>query len=277
MSVSRPVTRLLTAPSVGPDVRGVPGAGPRTFPTLDRAFDAVENALARLAIPDPSALRSPRPVEEALREGAIPAGTLLVLDRDEFRTAEEDILDTVKDERGTSPDAPGSAFVRVPDRLELIDRRASLRELALVAPTYLFAPDGPLPPGLTRLHRVTVPASLADYRFVVADTPGFRVALVARMRPQGGFIGFWSGDESIVDEVTGVLRSEATRSGVLVPRAAPAVPPLEGITSVQDVWNQAAELRAHRVVREAELREIARAAALKGVQMRRDRDRRVAS
>jgi hypothetical protein len=250
---------------------------PRPFPTLDRAFDAVERALARLGIEDPASLRSPKPVEEALAElaptmalhGGLPAGTLLVLDPDELLAAEEDVLETVKDER-----TGGTMFVAVPDRIALISLRRSLREVAVVAPSFLFATDGPLPNGFARLQRVLVAQDLRAYRFVVADTAGFRVAVVARSLPGGGFVGLWSGDEQIVNEVTSRLRADARAAGHRVPEAAPSVPSLEGISREGDVWRQANELRAYRVVREAELREIARAAALKGVALRRAREGR---
>ena len=57
------------------------------------------------------------------------------------------------------------------------------------------------------------------------------------------------------------------------PSARLRFPPLEGVESSTDVWSQAKDLRAYRVIREAELREIARAAALRGVQLRRERER----
>jgi hypothetical protein len=243
------------------------GERPRPFPTLDRAFDAVERALAQLGVEDPASLRSPRPVEEVLSHSALPPGTLLVLSPSELRAAEEDVIDTMKDER-----TGGSSFLAIPDRLELIERRGALRELALVAPTFLFAGEGPLPAGLTRMRRVVLPAELKGYRFVVADSPGFRVAVVARTLPGGGFVALWSGEPSVVEEVTQVLRAEALGAGHQVPAPAAPVPPLEGIASEADVWRQAADLRAYRVVREAQLRDIARAAALKGVAMRRARE-----
>jgi hypothetical protein len=49
------------------------------------------------------------------------------------------------------------------------------------------------------------------------------------------------------------------------------VPPLLGVASEADVRRQAAALRGLREIREGELREIARAAALRGVQLRRER------
>jgi hypothetical protein len=240
---------------------------PRPFPTLDRACDAVERALARLAVEDPASLRSPRPVEDVLPPNALPDGTLLVLDADELLAAEEDILETVKDER-----TGGTIFAAVPDRIALIGLRRSLREAAMVAPSFLFAGDAPLPNGLTRLKRVPLTPELRGYRFLVADTAGFRVAVVARRLPGGGFVALWSGDERVLEEVTGLLRAVVAGAGYDVPEPASPVPPLEGIASERDVWRQANELRAYRVVREAELREIARAAALKGVQLRRERE-----
>ena len=44
------------------------------------------------------------------------------------------------------------------------------------------------------------------------------------------------------------------------------------VESQADVWAKAKDLRDYRVIREAELREIARAAALRGVQLRRERE-----
>ena len=64
----------------------------------------------------------------------------------------------------------------------------------------------------------------------------------------------------------------AVESGHDVPEPAPPVPALDGVFEETDVWRQAEDLRAYRVVREAELRDIARRAALKGVALRRARD-----
>ena len=53
-----------------PDVFSEIDDRPVAFPTLDRAFDAVERALARLGVEDPGSLRSPKPVEDVLSEAA---------------------------------------------------------------------------------------------------------------------------------------------------------------------------------------------------------------
>ena len=237
------------------------------LPTWDRAFDAVERTLARLGVEDPSSLRSPRPVDEALSPTALPAGTLLVLDPDERDTAELDIEDTVKDER-----SGGAVFVSVPPLAELPSRTRCLRELAAVTSTFAFAPREAVPASLGRLRTVATPVGLEGYRFLVADTPGFRVALGSRALPRGGFVALWSGNDQLVDELVSILRHAARAAGHVVPDPAPAVPSLDGVLNEADVWRQAEELRAYRTVREAELREIARAAALKGVALRRERD-----
>ena len=49
-----------------------------------------------------------------------------------------------------------------------------------------------------------------------------------------------------------------------------------GVASAAEVWKLAGDLRGLREVREGELREIARAAALRGVEMRRERARATA-
>jgi hypothetical protein len=239
----------------------------RPFPTLDRAFDAVERALARLRIEDPGSLRSPQPVEESLSPTALPEGTLLVLDEGELRAAEVDVEETVKDER-----SGGSVFLSIPSDRELEGRKPALRELATAAPTFGFTTAATLPPGLRRIRRVPRPDALRDHRFLLADTAGFRVAVVTRSLPGGGFIGLWTGNEQVIDEIGAVLRLEALEAGYEVPEPASAVPPLQGVGSSRDVWRQAEDLRAYRVVREAELREIARQAALKGVAIRRERE-----
>lgn len=242
---------------------------PSPFPLLDRAFNAVESALARLGVEDPASLRSPRPVEEALSANALPDGTLLVLSPSELRAAEVDIEETVKDER-----LGGAVYLSLPDADDLPTRARGLRELAAAAPSFGFNPSlRPAPASrLGRLKQVPMPLNLRGYRFLVADTPGFRVAVVARALPGGGFIGLWSGNEHIIQEVRDVLARAGDASGHDVPDAAAEVPVLEGVDSSEDVWQLARELRAHRVVREAELREIARAAALRGVALRRERE-----
>ncbi len=242
---------------------------PRAFPMLDRAFDAVERALARLGIDDPASLRSPRPVEEALSDTALPEGTLLVLSPTELRAAEVDVEDTVKDER-----QGGAVFLSLPHPDDLDSRARTIRELATAAPTFGFnASLRPLPASrLGRATQVATPLNLRSYRFLLADTPGFRVAVVARALPTGGFIGLWTGNEEALAEMRAVLARCVEAAGQDVPDAAASVPALEGVDEAEDVWKIAADLRAYRVVREAELREIARAAALRGVALRRERE-----
>ena len=246
-------------PSFGEDVR--------PFPLLDRAFDAVERALESLGVDDPATLRSPRPVEEALSPTALPSGTLVVLNASELRQAEVDLEETVKDER-----SGGSVFVTLPPESEVETRKRSLRELAVSTPTFCLTPTGTLPPGFSRLHAVLSTKDLEDYHVLLADTPGFRVAVVRRRLPSGGWIALWTGNERAIAEVGRVVRALALDAGADAPEAASPVPVLEGVDCPRDVWNQAADLRAYRVIREAELREIARQAALKGVAMRRERE-----
>lgn len=240
---------------------------PRPFPTLDRAFDAVERALARLGVEDPGSLRSPKLVEEELSPTALPAGTLLVLSAEELSATEIDIADTVLDER-----LGGVVFGTMERPPVECDRRRRLRELAGVTTAFGFVPVGQEPYGVGRVRQVRTPRALAPYRFLVADTPGFRVALVTRALPGGGFLALWSGDREVVDEVVGVLRRAAQADGQQVPAQAPEVPARDAVRSSAEVWKQAEELRAYRTVREAELRQIARAAALRGVELRRQRD-----
>ena len=250
-----------------PLVRPEVGDRHRPFPILDRAFDAVERALAKLGVEDPASLRSPRPVEEALSPTALPYGTLLVLSGAELRAAEVDLQETVKDER-----SGGSVYVTLPLEGEIETLKRGLREVAVSTPTYCLTPTGTLPPGFSRLHPVVAPEEIRDYQILFADTPGFKVAVVRRVLPGGGWISLWTGNEQAIAEVGRVLRHVAIDAGVDVPEAAPEVPALDGVDHVRDVWSQAADLRAYRVVREAELREIARQAALKGVAMRRERE-----
>ena len=239
----------------------------RPFPILDRAFDAVERALAKLGVEDPASLRSPRPVEDALSQTALPAGTLLILSPAELRAAEVDIEETVKDER-----SGGAFFVSLPDEGNIDAKKRSLRELAVSTPTYCLTNHAGLPPGYSRLHGVPASSGMRGYHILLADTPGFRVAVVRRVLPGGGYIALWTGNERAINEIGEHVRALANAAGHDVPSPAPSVPSLEGVGSERDVWQQAANLRAYRVVREAELREIARQAALKGVAMRRERE-----
>lgn len=249
----------------------IPGldARPSAFPRLDRAFDAVERALAQLGIEDPASLRTPRPIEEVLHDRALPEGTMLVLNPTEIRAAEIDIEDTVRDER-----LGGSVFLSLPDPEELGERARGLREIGSVARTFGFnASLRPMPAArLGKVTQVPLPLHLRSYRFLCADTPGFRVLLITRQLWGGGCIGLWTGNDLLIDEFRDVVAEVAHGAGHEVSDASPSVPPLEGIESAADVWKQAEELRAYRVVREAELREIARAAALRGVQLRRERE-----
>jgi hypothetical protein len=237
-----------------------------SFPRLEAAFHAVETVLEDLGIEQPHTLRSPQIVEEALESSNALAGTLVILDPAELRAAEIDLEDTVADER-----TGGSLFVSLPNADEFAARRVRYRDLASSAATFSFVDPEKAPAGLGRVHTVARPRALRGWRVLVADTPGFRVAVVSRSLPKGGFIGLWSGDPDVVDEIADFLRETARAAGHAVPDASPSVPALAGIRTEKDVWRQATELRGLREVREGELREIARAAALRGVAMRRER------
>lgn len=256
------------SPAFGRDV------GPRHLPQFDRAFDAIERVLLEQGLHDPQGLRSPLPVEELLDPRLLPEGTLLVLSPSEFQAAEVDIEETVRDER-----AGGCVFVTLPDPEDLGERARSLRDLAGVAATFGLNPSlRPLPAQrLGKVNQVPLPLHLRSYRFLVADTAGYRVALVSRAMPGGGWIGLWTGNHQLVDELRAVLGEAVEAAGHTVPGPSARVPDLEGITTEDDVWQQAAELRAYRSVREAELRDIARQAALRGVQLRREREAAKAS
>jgi hypothetical protein len=239
----------------------------RPLPLLDRAFDAVERALADLGIEDPAELQSPKPVEDELSANALPVGTLLVLDPDEVRSALQDIADTVLDER-----LGGSVFgtIQRPPAEDAARRR--LREMSSQAAGFGFLPPGTSPYGVGRVRQVRTPAALAGYEFLAADTPGFRVALVQRPLPNGRRIALWTGTPDLVDELLTTLRRVARHDGHPVPGPAPLVPGRDAVSDAAEVWRQAGELRAHRTVREAELRQVARAAAMRGVELRRQRE-----
>lgn len=258
----------LPTPAFGPDV------GPRHLPQLDRAFDAIERVLLEHGMHDPQGLRSPQPVEELLDPRLLPEGTLLVLSPAELQAAELDIEETVRDER-----AGGCVFVTLPDPEELGERARALRDLAGVAATFgLNASLRPLPAQrLGKVRQVPLPLHLRSYRFLVVDTAGYRVALITRAMSGGGWIGLWTGNDLLVDELRTVLGEAVEAAGHSVPAPAAPVPELDGIACEEDVWTLATELRAYRSVREAELREIARQAALRGVQLRREREAAKAS
>ena len=241
----------------------------RTLPRIDRALDAVERAILERGIDNPQKLRSPRPIEEVLSPRALPEGTLLVLSDAELAATVADIEDTVRDER-----LGGTVFTTLPHLEELGKSARGLRELAHTAKTFGFNPSlRPLPSQrMGKVAQIPLPLHLRSYRFLLADTPGFRVMMISRTLPGGGWIALWSGNEHLVAELRAVLSEAASAAGHNVPEPSPEVPPLEDIESSEDVWRRAKELRAYRVVREAELREIARQAALRGVQIRRERE-----
>jgi hypothetical protein len=244
-----------------------PAAVPAAFPRWDAAFRAVESVLLEMGIDRPHTLRSPVPIERALEDSPALDGALVILDPSELRSAELDLEETVADERGG-----GSLFLSLPNPAEVAARRVRWRELGNASQTFAFlGADEPRYVGFGRVHFAPRPASIEGLRVLLADTPGFRVALVARALPLGGFVGIWTGDPSLVDELAEGLRAAARAAGHEVPPAAPPLPPLTGIASEADVWRQATRLRGQREVRENELREIARAAALRGVALRRER------
>lgn len=236
------------------------------LPRLAAAFRTVEGTLRSMGIEAPHTLRSPQPVEEALPLAGTLAGTLVILDPAELRSAEIDLEETVADER-----LGGTLFVSLPNPKDLISRRVRYRDLATSSAAFAFV-DGPAPTtGFGRFRFVPRPLALRRHRVLLADTPGFRCAVISRPYPGGGFIGLWTGNVEIVDEVADLLRETARAHGHEVPEPAPMVPPMLGVASEEDVRRQAAELRGLREIREQELREIARAAALRGVQLRRER------
>jgi hypothetical protein len=244
--------------------------GPRlvssSLPRLEAAFRAVEATIRDIGVEAPQAMRTPQPVEDALPTSGALAGTLVILDPSELRSAEIDLEETVADER-----LGGAVYVSLPNPRDLLSRRVRYRDLAASAAGFAFV-EGPAPSaGFGRFKFVPRPRSLRRYRILLADTPGFRVAVVSRPLSDGGFIGLWTGNPEIVDEIADVMRDAARAAGHDVPDAAPPVPPILGIASEGDVRRQAAALRGLREIREGELREIARAAALRGVQLRRER------
>lgn len=238
------------------------------FQRLDRSFLAVEEALQQLAVVDPQSLRSPQPVEDLLDARRLPAGGLLILSPAEYEAAQSDIEETVRDER-----SGGCIFTTLPDLEELDERARSIRELAAVATTFGFhRATRPLPAQrLGRTRQLALPTHLSAYRFLVVDAPGFRVALIARELVGGAWAAFWTGDSGVVAELRNALAEVAAAAGHPVPERELSESPIEGLDAERDVWAQAELLRAHRVVREAELREVARQAALRGVELRRER------
>lgn len=244
----------------------------RALPLLDRCFDALEIALARLGIDDASELKNTSEVEAEVSEGALPQGTLVIFDEEEVHEACRDIRDTVMDER-----LGGAVFGTMLRSPAECVRRARLREMTGSAIVYGFLPVGQGPAGLGRVLQVRRPAALADYDFLVADIPGFHVALVTRKRPGGGSITLWTGTRELVDEILGSLRRAIADDGHAVPAPAPLVPARDVVRNEAEVWAMAEQLRKQRVVREAELRQVARQAALRGVELRRERDKRASA
>lgn len=253
-------------PTVPPTKIRLPRTSAESMPRIEAAFRAVEGVLEDLGIENPGSLRSPQIVEEAL-EGVTPLdGSLVILDAAELRAAELDLEETVADER-----AGGSLFVSLPNLGELSSRRVRYRDLAAAATSFAFVEPGAHVLGFGRFHFAPRPTFMRRWRVLVADTPGFRVAVISRPLEKGGFIGLWTGNPDLVDEVAGFLRRIAASAGHTVPAPAVAVPSMLGLANESDVWRSAASLRGQREVRENELREIARQAALRGVELRRQR------
>ena len=243
-----------------------------SLPRTEAAFRAVEMTLASLGIDRPHTLRSPQLVEEALDGAPALEGTLVILDPAELRAAELDLEETVADERNG-----GTLFLSVPNPEEWTARRVRDRDIASSTTAFAFVDAGVVVKGFGKLIPVPRPRMIKGWRVFLADTPGFRVVIVSRPRASGGFIGLWSGNSELVDEVSEFLRRSAREAGHDVPPAAPPVPPMIGVSGAAEVWKMAHELRGLREVREGELREIARAAALRGVAMRRERARATAA
>jgi len=263
--MTRSTSAALLAPPSQRVSTPVADASPR-FPRIEAAFRVVESALRTLAIERPHELRSPALLEEALEGSPALEGTLVLVDPAELRTAELDLEETVADERGG-----GTFFVSVPSLAELSAHRVRYRDLGSAATGFAFIEEDVHPVGFGKFHFVKKPAGLRRWRILVADTPGFRVALVSRPIPGGGFVGLWTGAPDLVDELAGFLRQSAQAAGHAVPPPAAPVPDSLGVEDEAEVWRQAAVLRGQREVRENELREIARAAALRGVELRRQR------
>ena len=238
------------------------------LPRTEAAFRAVEMTLESLGIDRPHTLRSPQIVEEALDGASALDGTLVILDPAELRAAELDLEETVADERNG-----GTLFLSVPNSAEWTARRVRYRDIASSTTAFAFVEAGAAVKGFGKLIPVPRPRLIKGWRVFLADTPGFRVVIVSRPRASGGFIGLWSGNSELVDEVAEFLRQSARDAGHDVADAAQSVPPMIGVAGTAEVWKMATELRGLREIREGELREIARAAALRGVAMRRERAR----
>ena len=224
--------------------------------------------LSNLGIDRPHTLRSPQVVEEALEGLSALDGTLVILDPAELRAAELDLEETVADERNG-----GTVFLSLPNPAEWATRRVRYRDIASSSAAFAFVEPFTAVKGFGKLAPVPRPSLIKGWRVFLADTPGFRVVVVSRPRASGGFIGLWSGDSDLVDEMADYLRRSAVDAGFDVPAAAAPVPPMIGVAGSAEVWKMANELRGLREIREGELREIARAAALRGVAMRRERAR----
>ena len=228
--------------------------------------------LSSLGIDRPHTLRSPQVVEEALEGASALEGTLVILDPAELRAAELDLEETVADERNG-----GTVFLSIPNPAEWATRRVRYRDIASSSAAFAFVEPGATVKGFGKLVAVPRPRLIKGWRVFLADTPGFRVVVVSRPRASGGFIGLWSGNSELVEEMADFLRRTARDAGHDVPVAAAPVPPMIGVAGSAEVWKMANELRGLREIREGELREIARAAALRGVAMRRERARAVGS
>jgi hypothetical protein len=181
-------------PTVPPTKSRLPRHSADCMPRIESAFRAVEGVLEDLGIENPAALRSPQVVEEAL-EGMTPLdGSLVILDAAELRAAELDLEETVADER-----AGGSLFVSLPNLGELSSRRVRYRDLAAAATSFAFVEPGAHVLGFGRFHFAPRPTFMRRWRVLVADTPGFRVAVISRPLAKGGFIGLWTGNPDLVD------------------------------------------------------------------------------
>ena len=194
-------------------VRIAPDVEAPQLPRMEAAFRAVEMTLTSLGIDRPHTLRSPQAVEEALDGAPALEGTLVILDPAELRAAELDLEETVADER-----SGGTVFLSVPNPSEWATRRVRYRDIASSSAAFAFVEPGATVRGFGKLVAVPRPRMIKGWRIFLADTPGFRVVVASRPRAAGGFIGLWSGNSELVDEMADFLRRAARDSGTRSPR-----------------------------------------------------------
>lgn len=238
------------------------------LPALSAAVCAVCETFRRLHVTGDYCPRDARRIEDDLPTSGALAGTLTILDPLDVLPAEREIERTLHDER---PRFGGLYLSQIGDHL--YQRWTNYSALAWLMPVFAFTehPQRQHPGDGVRF--ALAPDALDGFRVVLADTPGYRVAVIGFFVRKWG-VALWTGNPQVVNEVGGALRVAARESGHAPHPPAAEAPSDCGLRSEADVRRMANVAMSERAKAQEATRELCRQAAIQGAKDRRARAKR---